>query len=52
MRKGAVTAEKGFALFIWNEDKNDIIKIIKSLENSGVLIDGVTDTEGGFIGAL
>ena len=52
MRKGAVTAEKGFALFMWNEDKNDIIKIIKSLVNSGVLIDGVTDTEGGFIGAL
>ena len=23
---------------------NDIIKIIKSLEDSGVLIDGVTDT--------
>ena len=39
---------------------NDIIKIIKSLEDSGVLIDGVTETvkheikkqEGRFIGAL
>ena len=39
---------------------NDIIKIIKSLEDSGVLIDGVTETgkdeikkqEGGFLGAL
>ena len=39
---------------------NDIIKIIKSLEDSGVLIDGVTETvkheikeqEGGFSGAL
>ena len=39
---------------------NDIIKIIKSLEDSGVLIDGVTERvkheikkrEGGFIGAL
>ena len=39
---------------------NDIVKIIKSLENSGVLIDGVTETvkheikqqEGGFAGAL
>ena len=38
----------------------DIIKIIKSLETSGVLIDGVTETvkheikqqEGGFVGAL
>ena len=39
---------------------NDIIKIIKSLEDSGVLIDGVTETvkdeikkqQGGFLGAL
>ena len=39
---------------------NDIIKIIKSLEDSGVLIDRVTETikyeiqkqEGGFFGAL
>ena len=58
--KGAVRAGKGFTLFISNEDMNDIIKIIKSLEDSGVLIDGVTETvkheiknqEGGFLGAL
>ena len=39
---------------------NDMIKIIKSLEDSGVLIDGVTETvrheikkqEGGFLGAF
>ena len=37
---------------------NDIVKIIKSLEDSGVLIDGVTEQheikkqEGGFLGAL
>ena len=39
---------------------NNIIKIIKSLEDSGALIDGVTETvknetkkqEGGFLGAL
>ena len=39
---------------------NDIIKVIKSLEDSSVLIDGVTETvkdeikkqEGGFDGAL
>ena len=39
---------------------NDIIKIIKSLEDLGVLINGVTETvkdeikiqEGGFLGAL
>ena len=58
--KGAVRAGKGFTLFISNEDMNDIIKIIKSLEDSGVLIDGVTETvkheikkqEGGCLGAL
>ena len=36
-RKGAVRAGKGFTLFIWNEDMH-IIKIIKSLEDSGVLL--------------
>ena len=58
--KGAVIAGKGFTLFILNEDMNDIIKIIKSLEDSGVLIDGVTETvkheikkqEGGSLGVL
>ena len=30
-------------MFISNEDINDIIKIIKSLEDSGVLIDGGTE---------
>ena len=39
--KGAV---RRFTLFIENGDMNDIIKIIKSLEDSGVLIDGVTET--------
>ena len=42
--KGVVRAGKGFTLFISNEDINDIIKTIKSLEDSGVLIDGVTET--------
>ena len=58
--KEVVTAGKGFTLFISNEDINDIIKIIKSLEDSGVLIDAVTETvkheikkqEGGFLQAL
>ena len=31
--KGAVRAGKGFPLFLSNEDMNDIIKIIKSLED-------------------
>ena len=42
--KGAVRAGKWFTLFISNEDMNDIIKIIKSLEDSNVLIDGITET--------
>ena len=42
--KGLVRAGRGFTLFISNEDMKDIIKIIKSLEDSGVLIDGVTET--------
>ena len=58
--KGAVRAGKGFTLFISNEDRSDIIKIIKSLEDLDVLIDGVSDTvkqeikkqEGRFLGAL
>ena len=32
----------GIDLVSSNEDVNDIIRIIKSLENSGVLIDGVS----------
>ena len=52
-------AGKGFTLFLLNEDVN-IVKIIKSLEDSGALIDGVTETikheikkqKGGFLGAL
>ena len=53
-------AGKGFTLFISNEDMNDIIKIIKSFKDSGVLIIIVTETvkheikkqEGGFLSAL
>ena len=42
--KGAVRAGKGFNLFISNEGINYIIKIIKSLEDLDVSIDGVTET--------
>ena len=53
-RKVVVRAEKGFTLFILNEDMNDIIKTIKWLADLGVLIDGVWNKkqEGGFLGAL
>ena len=36
--KGAVRAGKGFTLFIWYEDMNEIIIIIKSLEDSDELV--------------
>ena len=60
IEKGAVRVGKAFTLFISNEDMNDIIKIIKSLEDSSVLFDGVTEKvkheiknqEGWFLGAL
>ena len=55
--KGAVRAGKGFNLFFSNKGMNDIIKIIKWLEDSAILIDRVTKTvkhkmkkqEGGFL---
>ena len=56
----AVKAGKGFILFISNEDFDDIIKIVESLEKSDLLIDGATETvkneikkqEGGFLSAM
>ena len=41
--KGAARAEKGFNLKASNEDINDIIRIIKSLESSSILIDRATE---------
>ena len=38
--QGAVRAGKRFTIFILNEDMDDIIKTVESLENSGLLIDG------------
>ena len=40
----AVRAGKGFILFIPNKDMDYFIRIVKSLENSGLLIDGITET--------
>ena len=58
--KGGVRAGKQFTLFISNEDMSDIIKMIKSLEDSCVLSDRVTEIVKheiksknlGFLGAL
>ena len=41
---GAVRARQTFTLFVLNEDVNDIIEIVESLENSGLLIDGTSET--------
>ena len=54
--KGAGTT----TLIILNDEMNDIIKIVKSLENSGVLLKGVSETiqheakeqRGGFLSML
>ena len=43
-RKAAVRWGKGFTLLISNEDMNGNIKIIKSLEDSGVLSNGIIET--------
>ena len=56
---GAVRAGKGFTLFALNEDMDDVIKIVESLEKSGLLIDSATETvkhetrnHEGFLGAM
>ena len=41
--RAVIRAKKGITLVILNEDL-DIIRIIKSLENSGILIDRVIKT--------
>ena len=53
-------ASHNTTLIISNDEINDIIKIIKSLEDSGLLLKGVTETvqnevkeqKGGFLSAL
>ena len=42
--KRVARAGKEFTLLISNEGMDDIIRIIKSLEDSGVLNNGVTET--------
>ena len=44
MEKDLPEKEKYLLLFISKDDMNDILKIIKSLEDSDVLIDWVTET--------
>ena len=42
--KSIESAGKEFTLFISNEDIDDVIKIEKPLEKSGLLVDGATGT--------
>ena len=42
--KGAVRAGKGITFFISDKDMNNIMKVIKPLEDLNVLIDGVGET--------
>ena len=59
-RVGVVRAGKRVALVTLNENMDDIIRIIKSLKNSDILIDRVSETvkheikkqESGFLGAM
>ena len=39
-----MSKEKGFTLLISNENMDDILKFVESLEKSGQLIDGETET--------
>ena len=39
-----VRSGKRIILVILNEDMDDVISIVKSVENSGVLINGVSET--------
>ena len=42
--RGAVKGRKGITLAILNQDMDDITRIIKSIENLDVFIDGVSET--------
>ena len=54
---GSGSTSKTTTLIISNEEMNDIMKIVQALENSGVLLKGVTETiknetkeqKGGFL---
>ena len=60
MKVAMSLASAGIKLIIEQEDMNDIIKIIEALENSGILLKGVTKTienetkeqRGGFLSML
>ena len=51
---------KSLTLIIYNDDKHDLLKIVKSLEDSGILLNGITETvknkvkkqKGGFLSML
>ena len=42
--KGAIKAGERFTLFTSNEDMNDMVNMVKPLEDSSLLINAVTET--------
>ena len=42
---GSDSASKTTTVIISNEEMNDIMKIVQALENSGILLKGVTETK-------
>ena len=43
-KKQTIHGSGNTAFVIWNEEMNDIIKIIQALEDSNILLKGVTET--------
>ena len=60
IKKKTIHGSRNTTLIISNEEMNDIVKIIEALENSNILIKGVTKTiknetkeqKGGFLSML
>ena len=44
MNKKILVSGNHTTLIISNDDKQDLLKIVKSLEDSGILLDGITET--------
>ena len=57
IHKNVLITRNHATLIISNDDLNDLLKVIESLENSGILLDGITETvknevkeqKGGFL---
>ena len=60
INKKILASGNQITLIISNDEMRDLLKIVKSLEDSGILVDGITETvenevkeqEGGFLSML